>query len=43
MVTSRIMIDDVVDQGFRRLLEKKDGEIKILVTPKSQRIHDKEV
>lgn len=43
MVTYRITIDDVVDQGFRRLLKNKDDDIKILVTPKSQRVHDKEL
>ena len=38
MVTSRITIDDVVDQGFERLIKNKDGEMKILVTPKSQNV-----
>ena len=43
MVTHRITIDDVVDQGFRRLLRNKDGDIKVLVTPKPQRVHGKEL
>ena len=43
MVSRRITIDDVVDQGFRRLLKNKDDDIKVLVTPKSERVQNKEV
>lgn len=33
-ITSRILVDDIVEQGFRRLMEHKDEEVKILVSMK---------
>lgn len=36
LVTSRIMLDDVVDKGFEELLRNKDQQIKILVTPQNR-------
>ena len=43
MVTSPIALDDVVDQGFKRLLMNKDDDIKVLVAPKAHRAHDEAV
>lgn len=31
-VTSRILVDDIVEQGFERLIRNKDAEVKILVS-----------
>lgn len=31
-ITSRILADDIVEQGFNRLIENKDSEVKILVS-----------
>jgi hypothetical protein len=36
MVTSRIKLEDVAQQGFEELVNNKDYHIKILVTPKSE-------
>lgn len=33
MITSRIHLSDVVEKGFRELLENKDKHVKILVSP----------
>ena len=33
MVTSKIRLSDVIEQGFDKLLDPKSGEIKILVYP----------
>lgn len=38
MVTSRILLEDVVGKGFLELIEKKDDHIKILVTPKKENL-----
>jgi len=34
MVTSRISIDDVVEKGFLELINNKDKQVKILISPK---------
>lgn len=31
LITSRISVDDLVEKGFRRLIEEKDTEVKIIV------------
>ncbi|HLR94960.1 MAG TPA: 2,3-butanediol dehydrogenase [Jiangellaceae bacterium] len=31
-ITSKIVVDDIVEQGFHRLIENKDEEVKILVS-----------
>lgn len=36
MVTSRIALDDIVEQGFEALVHKKEKHIKILVTPRRE-------
>ena len=36
MVTSRIRLEDVTQQGFEELVQNKDYHIKILVTPKPE-------
>lgn len=38
MVTSRIYLDDVVDQGLEQLINHKDDHIKILITPKKENL-----
>ena len=38
MVTSRIILEDTVDKGFKELITRKDDHIKILVTPKQQNL-----
>lgn len=38
MVTSRIHLDDVATKGFEELITNKDNHIKILVTPKQDRL-----
>lgn len=34
MVTARISLEDVIEKGFKELIQNKDSHIKILVTPK---------
>jgi NADPH:quinone reductase-like Zn-dependent oxidoreductase len=34
MITSRIRLDQITDQGFDQLLQHKDNHIKIMVTPR---------
>jgi len=34
LVTARIALEDVVEQGFEELVNNKDDHVKILVTPK---------
>jgi hypothetical protein len=34
MITSRIRLDQITDQGFGQLLQHKDNHIKIMVTPR---------
>jgi threonine dehydrogenase-like Zn-dependent dehydrogenase len=36
MVTSRIALEDIVEQGFEALVKEKDKHIKILVTPRKE-------
>ncbi|EXJ79935.1 hypothetical protein A1O3_08220 [Capronia epimyces CBS 606.96] len=36
MITSRILLDDVVTKGFEELVNHKDDHVKILVTPKPE-------
>lgn len=31
-ITSRIVVDDLVEKGFERLITNKDNEVKILVS-----------
>ncbi|RFU33284.1 hypothetical protein B7463_g3055, partial [Scytalidium lignicola] len=38
MVTSRILLEDVVEKGLVELIERKDDHIKILVTPKKENL-----
>ncbi|KAK5049017.1 hypothetical protein LTR84_005439 [Exophiala bonariae] len=38
MVTKRMLVDDVVKEGFKELIEHKDDHIKILITPKAHLI-----
>lgn len=33
MVTGRISVEDVVEKGFKELINNKDQHIKIMVTP----------
>ena len=33
MVTSRISVEDIVEKGFKELINNKDKHIKIMVTP----------
>jgi len=41
LVTSRIILEDVVKKGFEELVNNKDSHVKILVTPKSDNLkHD---
>jgi hypothetical protein len=34
LVTGRIRLDDIVEKGFKQLINNKDQHIKILVTPR---------
>jgi hypothetical protein len=34
LVTGRIKLDDIVEKGFKQLINNKDQHIKILVTPR---------
>ena len=34
MVTSRISLEDTRDKGFEELINNKDDQIKILISPK---------
>ncbi|KAJ4288951.1 hypothetical protein N0V90_011293 [Kalmusia sp. IMI 367209] len=43
MVTSRVGLDNVVQQGFEELIRNKDYHIKILVTPKAELLRSKSV
>ena len=36
MITSQILLDDVVTKGFEELVANKDDHIKIMVTPKPE-------
>ncbi|MCJ1297798.1 hypothetical protein MMC08_000586 [Hypocenomyce scalaris] len=36
LVTSRILLDDIVEKGFEELVTNKDNQVKILVTPKKE-------
>jgi len=36
MVTSRIALEDIVEQGFEALVKEKEKHIKILVTPRRE-------
>lgn len=36
LITSRILLDDVVSKGFEELVTNKDDHIKIMVTPKRE-------
>ncbi len=38
MVTSRILLDDIAEKGFRELVDNKDDHVKILVTPKKENL-----
>jgi threonine dehydrogenase-like Zn-dependent dehydrogenase len=38
MVTSRIALENIVEQGFEALVHEKDDHIKILVTPREDLI-----
>ena len=38
MVTSRIILEDTVEKGFKELATNKDDHIKILVTPKKENL-----
>ncbi|OCT45300.1 (R,R)-butanediol dehydrogenase [Cladophialophora carrionii] len=40
MITSRIVLDDVVQKGFEELVTNKDDHVKIMVTPKRRNIQD---
>ena len=31
-ITSKILVDDIVEQGYQRLITNKDNEVKILVS-----------
>lgn len=37
MITGRIALDDIVEKGFKELINNKDEHIKILVQPRSPR------
>jgi len=34
LITGKIKLDDIIEKGFRPLLEEKDKHVKILVSPK---------
>jgi (R,R)-butanediol dehydrogenase/meso-butanediol dehydrogenase/diacetyl reductase len=34
MVTSRVALEDVVEKGFEELVNNRDNQIKILISPK---------
>ena len=34
MVTRRISVEDIVEKGFKELINNKDNHIKIMVSPK---------
>lgn len=36
LVTGRIGVDDIVEKGFKELINNKDKHIKILVSPKNK-------
>jgi hypothetical protein len=36
MITARIALDDVVEQGFEALVKHKDQHSKIIATPRSE-------
>jgi hypothetical protein len=36
MITSRIILEDVVTKGFEELITNKDHHVKIMVTPKPE-------
>jgi len=36
MMTSRISLEDVVSKGFEELVNNKDDQIKILISPKKK-------
>ena len=38
MITARIALDDVVEQGFEQLVKSKDHHVKIIATPKRELI-----
>jgi threonine dehydrogenase-like Zn-dependent dehydrogenase len=38
MVTSRIALEDVVDKGLLELINNKDEQVKILISPKLRRV-----
>lgn len=38
MVTSRIILEDTVEKGFKEQITRKDDHIKILVTPKRENL-----
>lgn len=38
MATSRTLLDDVVEKGFKELISNKDDHIKILVTPRKENL-----
>jgi hypothetical protein len=38
LVTSRILLEDLVDKGLWELIKRKDDHIKILVTPKRENL-----
>ena len=35
LITGRIRLDDILEKGFRPLVEEKDRHVKILVSPSS--------
>lgn len=37
-VTSRVLLEDVVEKGLKELINNKDDHVKILVTPKREYI-----
>lgn len=38
MVTSRIALEDVVEKGLLELINNKDEQVKILISPKLRRV-----
>jgi (R,R)-butanediol dehydrogenase/meso-butanediol dehydrogenase/diacetyl reductase len=34
MITGKIKLDDIIDKGFQELINNKDKNIKIIVSPK---------
>lgn len=36
MITRRVTLDDVVDKGFKELVENPDGHIKILASARKE-------